>query len=290
MTDDAKAKTKAVPPRKSAHHVCFARRLADGSVVAIAAEAAKPDDFEFFTNKLAGAMWRARISDKLRLVKRPFWGWVRYVPSTEVVTTGAYRIKDACAQLGCAANAEVLDAIARWEQHVADNYVTGNSTEVWHAGLAARRAGKASGSMAKSKTGGMTLSDAWAALLIENEALAAKRGGKPLTDEQLVTAMEKEFPDKKGKSTLTRVSMVRGCYNKGTNMFAKGGKAGTAARPTSFRYDETGAKVEPRSNSTAAGGVTATKPAKATKPVAAEKPAPAKKVAKKATKAAVTST
>lgn len=73
----------------------------------------------------------------------------------------------------------------------------------------------------------------WARLLVENEK-APKSAKK--TDDQLVAEMERLFPEKAGRSTLTRVSMVRAIYNKGTNMFLKFGPAAVK----SHRYDENG--------------------------------------------------
>lgn len=100
--------------------------------------------------------------------------------------------------------------------------------------------------MAKGKNSGMGVADTWAHKLIENESRYKKRGQTPLTDEQLVEEMEKEFPDKAGKSTLTRVSMIRGCYNKGTNLFANAGPSGSSTRPRSYAYDDDGTQLQPR--------------------------------------------
>lgn len=136
-----------------------------------------------------------------------------------------------------------------------------------------RRAKKAAPKKAKTEEVKLKVNQEWSRLLSENESLATKRGKRPLTDDQLADEMERLFPEKAGKTTITRVSMARSCYNKGTNMFASMGPAGTADRPVSYAYDEDGKQIPPRGNSTAGGGV---------KKKAAKKSAP-KKAAKKAT-------
>lgn len=87
------------------------------------------------------------------------------------------------------------------------------------------------------------LYEAWNNLLIKNEKASKKN---KLTDEQLYEAMAELFPDKADKTTLTRVSMVRSCYNKGTNMFAKLGAPDGDERPISTSYDADGNVLEAR--------------------------------------------
>jgi hypothetical protein len=115
--------------------------------------------------------------------------------------------------------------------------------------------------MHKGKISGKNLSAAWAALLLGNSK--AK-----LTDDQLVAEMGKDFPDLKGKTTITRVSMVRGCYNKGTGMF----KAVGPAAKVSARYGADGVELAARSR----GAAPAAKKEKASK-VAKPKEGGAKK-------------
>jgi hypothetical protein len=79
----------------------------------------------------------------------------------------------------------------------------------------------------------------WRRLLIENESRS-----KPLTDDQLIAAMQKLFPEKKNKTTILRCSMIRSIYNKGTSMFKKFGPAGSKTNPRSFAYDAKGQKME----------------------------------------------
>lgn len=96
--------------------------------------------------------------------------------------------------------------------------------------------------MAKGKNG-LSLLDTWEKLFIENEGRAKK-----MTDAQLVAAMEKEFPDKKGKSTVTRVRMFRSAYNNAAHSM-KGRdlpSARSKTRPISHEYDAKGNVVEPR--------------------------------------------
>ena len=81
--------------------------------------------------------------------------------------------------------------------------------------------------------------EAWAELLSANEK--ATKANK-LTDEQLVKEMQKRFPDRSESTTITRITMARGCFNKGTNMFTKLGAAAT----TSKRYDENGEAADRR--------------------------------------------
>lgn len=102
----------------------------------------------------------------------------------------------------------------------------------------------------------VTVKSEWAKLLAANErAPKAKR----LCDEGLVKAMQKLFPAKKDKTTITRCNMIRSIYNKGTGMF----KADGPAKVKSVRYDSngdaiTGRVMKPR----------AAKPAPAAKPKA----------------------
>ena len=139
----------------------------------------------------------------------------------------------------------------------------------------------------------LRVNTAWANLLNENEQIK-KSGKKPMTDEQLKAKMIKLFPDKAEKSTITRVSMVRSCYNKGTNMFKKLGPAGgKGARALSKPYDSRGDEVErtkvviPR-KPVADKTPTAKKIAEkiVTERVAAKKAVAPKKVAKKPAKKA----
>jgi hypothetical protein len=128
---------------------------------------------------------------------------------------------------------------------------------------------------------GLSVKETWAKYLIENEHLA-KNGKRPLTDEQLIAKMQEEFPSKRDATTITRCTMVRGVYNKGTNMFAADGPSGVAGRPTSRRYDAAGNAVAARGRLGEDGLPAATKPKAEPK---AKKTA--KKIAKKTTKKVV---
>lgn len=145
---------------------------------------------------------------------------------------------------------------------------------------------KATKARVRKPAHGMTVTDAWDKLFRDNEALARKRGGKPLTDKQLVSAMKKLFVAKarEGKTTLVRVVMMRGCYNKGTGPWlAKYQEevADGSNRPISYRYESDGTKVEPRSTSSVYEGEEKPKKKKAkTKKKAAKKKAAKKKAAK----------
>ena len=59
-----------------------------------------------------------------------------------------------------------------------------------------------------------------------------EKRSKHWTDVEIREQLLKLFPEKKGKSTILRVSMFRACYNKGTGPFAKDGKG----RPNSTCY------------------------------------------------------
>lgn len=93
-----------------------------------------------------------------------------------------------------------------------------------------------------------TITAAWAELFAQNEA-RVKAGQKGWTDAELSERMAKQFPDSAKKTTITRVSMVRGCYNKGTNMFATVGPAGKAGRPTANQHGGR-TKAEPKAKTT----------------------------------------
>ena len=130
------------------------------------------------------------------------------------------------------------------------------------------------------------VNEAWNDLLVKNEQVSK---AKKMTDDDLYNAMCELFPDKADKTTLTRVSMVRSCYNKGTNMFSKYGPPDGDERPTSFPYDEDGNALEARTRKSpkkkaegeddGADDDDTAKTAKATKPAARKRGRPAKKAA-----------
>lgn len=125
---------------------------------------------------------------------------------------------------------------------------------------------------------GLTLGENWSELFAANEKLAKK--GKALTDGKLKKEMYRQFPNKKGVTTIERVSMMRSIYNKGTSVFAKAGAAGSRGRPTSFRYDDGKTAIAGRGS----GKRTATKAKKKTAPKkSAKKSAKGRKAAAKKT-------
>lgn len=85
----------------------------------------------------------------------------------------------------------------------------------------------------------LKLNAAWTSLFQENER-CPKTQRK--TDDQLVKEMQKLFPDKRERTTITRPNMIRSIYNKGTNLFKLQG----AAKVRSRRFDENGDVVEGR--------------------------------------------
>jgi len=99
------------------------------------------------------------------------------------------------------------------------------------------------GKTAKIEKKEPTLAEAWRDLLQKNEALA-KSGKKPLTDSQLTREMERIFPDKKGRTTLTRVGTIRSCYNKGVNLFLRYGPG----KPVSHNYKNDGKTKKAKSS------------------------------------------
>lgn len=134
---------------------------------------------------------------------------------------------------------------------------------------------------AKGKKSGESIAKTWALLFAQNETDFNKfskgdKKAKPLTDSQLVEHMQSEFPDNAEKTTITRIP--RGIYNKGTNMFKKEGASGVKGRPTSYKYDEEGNRVErgKRSAKKADDGKKA-KASEKKKPAAKAKKADAKK-------------
>lgn len=223
---------------KSKGHVCFARRV--GATRRDESAWKKLDDnevgdadVEFFVNKDGTSMCRALVSASLRLRKQDFNGRVR-VPHQRVVT-GVYHVKEVCKRLRCSVPWPTYQTEVKRQAEYASLDDLNFSSPI------SRKGNK----MAKGKNSGMGVADTWAKLLIENEA-RHKKGQKPLTDPELVKVMEKEFPDKVGKTTLTRVSMIRGCYNKGTNLFANAGPAGSSTRPRSYAYDDDGTQLQAR--------------------------------------------
>ena len=71
----------------------------------------------------------------------------------------------------------------------------------------------------------MTIAEGFRQVFIANEK--AKKD-----DEHIIKEMIKLFPNSKGKSTITRVSMQRACYNKGSAMFSALG----AAKTNSYKF------------------------------------------------------
>ncbi len=109
------------------------------------------------------------------------------------------------------------------------------------------------------------LNEAWAGLFAENE-IRVKSGKTPWTDIELTERMTKLFPGRAGKTTITRVSMIRSIYNKGTNLFEKFGPSGKAGRVVSHPYNP-----EPRKQEQGKAKKSKAKPK-------AEAPAPKKKL------------
>lgn len=123
------------------------------------------------------------------------------------------------------------------------------------------------------------LYEVWEEVLITNEAAKKK-----LTDAKLIEKMEKMFPEKAGKSTIVRVSMVRSNYNTGTGMFSMRSKAGTKKRPTSFGYAANGDVVKPGRKPNSKPVMSKSKPVAKSATKSATKKATGKKVAKKVAK------
>lgn len=267
-----KATRKALP--KSAGHVCFAAYEGDkGQLVAIPEERAQriKGHWEFFVSSNGKFLCKAATDADIKPLSElkdqlsglQFDGPVR--SGLMLVQSGPWETSQSCRRLGVPIPANTQAALKEREE-VDD--------------MAKKKAAKKSGKTTEPKrdvgtTSGVGLAETWAQLLIENEQASKKN---KMTDEQLVARMEKEFPAKKGKSTLTRVSMVRGCFNKGTNMFKSAGAAGVSGRPKSNRYGEDGeAYVRPKKERGKGKG----------KPAAESKSS--KKTAKKSTKKKVAS-
>ena len=92
------------------------------------------------------------------------------------------------------------------------------------------------------RTTGLKIYRAWTHFFEENEKRSIlfeeteEDKYKPWTDEQIIDIMDKEFPDKKRNSSITRVTSIRSLYNKGTNFFASCGPA----KVKSYGYDQDG--------------------------------------------------
>lgn len=85
------------------------------------------------------------------------------------------------------------------------------------------------------------LGEAWREEFIANEH-RAKKGEKPLTDDQLAERMAKRFPAKAKRSTILRVSGMRSFCNRGTNLFKRFGPC----RPQSNGYNGDDHRRKPR--------------------------------------------
>ena len=241
--------------KKSDGHLCWAAHQPlgeHGSIAMYRVEDPKspPDTgelFEFFytmdgPDGNTPTIWKARADtpltgksgEKLSNCAR---GVARH--DCVVITHGAWHSQKCIKRIGADVPAEIRDAVDPEAESA--GVVDGADFKPRHK---PRRPAMA----AKSKTGGLSVTAMWEKLLIANEK-APK--AKKMTDAQLVAAMQKEFPDKRESTTLTRCSMIRGCYNKGTNLFkARFGckKANGKNRPQSCAYDKDGALIEnPRS-------------------------------------------
>lgn len=284
--------------QKSDKHLCWAAlEMRSGSMALVAVtdtENRKPTEtYEFFyrmhgPNGNTPTVFKAQASDPVTTDPTSKWTAGKARHGAWAVTHGAYLTQQMLNRLGCAIPLEIRDASE--PENPQTNY--DGLTQIHQT------AGRKPKMAAASKTKGASVTAAWEALLMENEK-AAKKNKK--TDAQLIAAMEAEFPDKKGKSTLTRVSMIRGCYNQGTNLFAsryEGIKANDNNRPISRSYDENGDVIaNPRSQGRAVKALKTgtpagpakkkiakkTKPAPATKSTAAAKPKVKVKTKKKMT-------
>jgi len=88
-----------------------------------------------------------------------------------------------------------------------------------------------------------TVRNTWLTVFEENEERST-----PLTDEQIVEEMCKEFPHLRSTKYVHRVGMMRSDYNRGSGMFKGMPPAGrnSLSRPWSYRYDESGNVIPQR--------------------------------------------
>lgn len=227
----APSKVAAKMPPRSSGHVCFARKISDGSWLAttMSAEA----QVEFFVDSLGACLMRADVQAAI--------GPTGARTNETVCATSASDVEQICRKIGSQPPSQV---VARLAQEVQRSTKQGEGT-----------AGVTKGRGIMSKTG-KTVAGAWAELFEQNEA-RAKAGEKPWTDEKLCEKMQAQFDGGKDKSTLNRPSMYRSCFNNGTYMYEKAGKP----KVKSNRYGDDGNVIEPghRMSAEAAAAKTAPK-------------------------------
>lgn len=214
----------AGPLARSKGHVCFAARGADGY------EAVDDESLavvEFSVSPDGKVLYRSPVGEAI-------------LPETgrrgndTTCCTSAHHVKQACGRM----RAEVPEATARrLAEHEAS--VAQQQAESGASGSAKKK-----GAKKMNGKSGKSVMEMWEQLFIENEKRVEAKE-KPWTDAQLIEKMEREFPQSKGKSTMTRPRMYRSFYNNGTFQREAVGSAKKRGLPESHEYDSKGEVVAP---------------------------------------------
>lgn len=245
----AAAAEKTKPLDRSTGHVCFAGVRGEGKDRGLVRLDEGTDqigemDWEYFTGPTGLALYRARVCQKV--VELEFSGAAKYgkVPGRENMRaagginnfggSGVQCVVDFCREMRCQIPGETRDKKNKYEARFDD---ARRAVLIQRYGADLGRApGSTTGETKMKGKNGMSLAENWAIVFATNEEAA--KSGKALTDDQLKAKMYEQFPNKKGKTTIERVSMLRSIYNSGKSIFAKYGAAGTPKRPKSHRYDD----------------------------------------------------
>lgn len=215
--------------RESKGHVCFARRTGGTWVTCKVLEA----HAEFVVDE-SGAILASCLMDAPMLKATGQRAW-DYIHCMRAGLVAAF-----CKNMGCDVPQATAERV-KYERSVAK---TEREKQKAHAAQRLKEY-----HMAKGKKSEKTIVGTWDELFQQNEERYAKHQrthetrDKPWTDDQLVEKMVAEFPDHKGKTTLTRPRMFRACYNAGTFMFEKLGSAKSRKLPESQIYGKDGKPV-----------------------------------------------
>lgn len=258
---------------QSSNHMAFARDYDGALKVLPSDEETRIGDFELYAGRGVRAqfeIWRSKIgADMVDLsTKENEWK----VREGQLTTCGVDQVIESCRNMGCVVHPEAAAEKRRRDR--ASAKARGDNP------MAKATKKKTTKTREVGLKSGVNVTETWASLLIKNEQLS-KQGKRPLDDDGLIAAMQAEFPSKKNATTITRCTMVRGIFNKGTNMFKAAGPAGVAGRPTSRRYDRKGQVVAARCRVDDDGLLIVHEPKSAKKKTAKKK---VKKVVKKTKK------
>lgn len=235
---------------RSCGHVCFAGVRGEGKDRGLIRLDEGQDqigemDWEYFVGPTGVDLYRARVCQKV--VDLEFMGAAKYgkVKGRENMMaagginnfggTGVRCVEDFCRDMRCPIPGETRDKKNAWQKRV-DGLNRAAHLKRYGTDLGQAPGSTDTGGSKMKGKNGLSLAENWSNFFAENERLAKE--GKALTDDQLKAKMYEQFPGKKGKTTIERVSMMRSIYNSGKSVFEKFGAAGTPKRPKSARYDD----------------------------------------------------